>query len=373
MQQKFDIIKVALPEKSYNVLVGEKFAPHQLKKFLDSNNFSKIIVITDNIVYNLHYNILTQALPRHQVLQVENGEKAKSFAVAYDLCEKILANNIDRKSLIIAFGGGVVGDLAGFIASVLLRGIAFVQIPTTLLAMVDSSVGGKVAINSKFGKNLIGSFYQPKLVLCDLDFLTTLSEREFLAGYAEVAKYAFINNNNHALINNDNFFTYLENNLPLILARDSLVLKNIISVSCSIKAEIVVKDEFEQGDRALLNFGHSFAHIFETETNYSGIILHGEAVALGMAMAMKMSVLLNMLSSKEADRACNHLLNAGFKLHGDLFDFSWLATNLEQHIFKDKKNYHQQLTFILLQNIGLAKIIKDVNFKIFQQVLQYFI
>ena len=359
------ILNVSLPKRAYNVLVGKKFVLDKLKNFLDSNNFSKIIVITDDIVYNLHYTTLAQVLPQHQVLQVNNGEKAKSFAVAYDLCEKILANNIDRKSLIIAFGGGVVGDLAGFIASILLRGIAFVQIPTTLLAMVDSSVGGKVAINSKFGKNLIGNFYQPKLVLCDLDFLTTLPERDFLAGYAEVVIYAFINDHQ--------FFDYLDENLSLILTKNSFVLQNIIAISCEIKANIVVTDEFEQGDRALLNFGHSFAHIFETETNYSNIILHGEAVALGMAMAMEMSVLLNMLSLQEATKAYNHLLQAGFKLHGKFFDFSWLATNLEQHIFKDKKNYHQQLTFILLQNIGLAKIIKGVDFKIFQQVLHRFI
>jgi len=359
-----NVIKVSLQDRSYEVAVGKQ-AVLQLKNFLASNNFSKIIVITDDIVYNLHYATLAKILPQHQVLQVENGEKAKSFAVAYDLCEKILANNIDRKSLIIAFGGGVVGDLAGFMASILLRGISFVQVPTTLLAMVDSSVGGKVAINSRFGKNLIGNFYQPKLVLCDLDFLATLPEREFLAGYAEVIKYAFINDNK--------FFDYLDNNLPLILAKDNSALQHIISISCQIKADIVAKDEFEQGDRALLNFGHSFAHIFETETNYSGIILHGEAVALGMAMAMKMSVLSNMLDEAEAEKGYNHLARAGFKLHSQEFNFAWVANNLEQHIFKDKKNYHQQLTFILLQNIGLAKIIKNVDFQLFKQVLQHFI
>ena len=362
--QKFDVIKVDLPEKNYNVLVGRQVVD-EITSFLASHNFSKIIVITDDIVYNLHYLVLAKILPEHLVLQVKNGEKAKSFEVAYSLCEQILAHNIDRKSLIIAFGGGVVGDLAGFIASILLRGIAFVQIPTTLLAMVDSSVGGKVAINSKFGKNLIGNFYQPKLVLCDINFLTTLPDREFLAGYAEVVKYAFIKD--------VEFFSYLENNLSLILAKNIKVLQKIVSTSCLAKANVVVADEFEQGERALLNFGHSFAHIFETETDYSGLILHGEAVALGMAMAMKMSVLLNMLSQKEAERGYNHLLQAGFKLHGKFFDFSWVASNLEQHIFKDKKNYHQQLTFILLQNIGLAKIIKGVDFQVFKQVLQHFI
>ena len=362
--QKFDVIKVDLPEKKYNVLVGRQVVD-EITSFLASHNFSKIIVITDDIVYNLHYLVLAKILPEHLVLQVKNGEKAKSFEVAYSLCEQILAHNIDRKSLIIAFGGGVVGDLAGFIASILLRGIAFVQIPTTLLAMVDSSVGGKVAINSKFGKNLIGNFYQPKLVLCDINFLTTLPDREFLAGYAEVVKYAFIKD--------VEFFSYLENNLSLILAKNIKVLQKIVSTSCLAKANVVVADEFEQGERALLNFGHSFAHIFETETDYSGLILHGEAVALGMAMAMKMSVLLNMLNQKEAERGYNHLLQAGFKLHGKFFDFSWVASNLEQHIFKDKKNYHQQLTFILLQNIGLAKIIKGVDFQVFKQVLQHFI
>jgi 3-dehydroquinate synthase len=355
-------IKVDLGDRSYNIVIG-KNAITEISKLV--YNFSKIIVITDDIVYNLHYQCIKNFLPQHQTIVIENGEKAKSFTVANNICEQILQHNIDRKSLIIAFGGGVVGDLAGFVAAILLRGIAFIQVPTTLLAMVDSSVGGKVAINSLYGKNLLGSFYQPKAVICDLDFLATLPNRQFLAGYAEVAKYGFIADNN--------FFSYLDSNYNDILQGDERHLLEIVAKSCQIKADIVARDEFELGDRALLNFGHTFAHVFETETNYSGEILHGEAVALGMAMAMQMSFKLNLIDKSQLDLALNHLNKLGFKLHASYFRQSWLVDNLVQHLFKDKKNQHKQLVFILLDKIGRAKIIKNVDLQLFIDVLKDFI
>jgi len=238
---------------------------------------------------------------------VKSGESSKSFAVFEEVCEEILQKNIDRNTLLIAFGGGVVGDLTGFCASILLRGIDFIQIPTTLLAMVDSSVGGKTAINSRGGKNLIGSFYQPKLVLCDINFLETLSIRQFRAGYAEIVKYGFIYDKN--------FFEFLDENLAEIFNKNLQILQKIITRSCEIKSQIVGRDEKENGERALLNFGHTFGHIFETETNYSNEILHGEAVAIGMIMASQMSLNLGLLNADEYQKISNHLQKSGFELN----------------------------------------------------------
>jgi len=274
-------IALNLHEKSYKIYVGTNILDH-LQFFLKTRNYNKIIAISDQNVIKFHKNKLKNIITNVDFVEVEAGESAKSFQIFSKICEEILQKNIDRNTLLIAFGGGVIGDLTGFCASVLLRGIDFIQIPTTLLAMVDSSVGGKTAINSNSGKNLIGSFYQPKLVLCDLDFLETLPLREFRAGYAEIVKYGFIYD--------QDFFEFLDKNLTEIFSKNLQILQKIITRSCEIKSEIVGRDEKENGERALLNFGHTFGHIFETETNYSNEILHGEAVAIGMLMASQMSV-----------------------------------------------------------------------------------
>ncbi len=255
-------IEVSLGKKSYQIIVGAGQISY-LEKFLSDKNYSKIMVITDENVAGLHLSRLTEVLFNCKIstniVTTKSGELAKSFANLEKIAEEILAKEIDRKSLIIALGGGVVGDLSGFLASILLRGIDFVQIPTTLLAMVDSSVGGKTAINSRYGKNLIGSFYQPKLVICDPDFLLSLNSRQMKAGYAEIVKAA--------LIKDGDFFEFLNQNLEeKFLAKTDLdFLSILIAKSCEIKAKIVSADETEQEGRMLLNFGHSFAHIFETE------------------------------------------------------------------------------------------------------------
>ncbi len=359
-------ISLELGERSYDILIQES-AINGLKDFLAQNNYSKIFVITDENVAQHHLDDLKLCLSNNdlQTIITKAGEQTKSFTYLEKISEEILAKGVDRKSLIIAFGGGVIGDLSGFIASILLRGIDFVQVPTTLLSAVDSSVGGKTAINSKAGKNLIGAFYQPKLVVCDLNFLKTLPEREFKAGYAEIVKYGFIYD--------EEFFEFLEENHQKIFAKDTNILERIISRSCEIKAEIVARDEREVGERALLNFGHTFGHIFETETNYSNELNHGEAVALGMMMAAKMSQNFAMISENEVAKIKNHLEKCGFTIDPKELRSSWNEKNLVSHLFKDKKVENQNLTFILLEKIGKAIVKKGVALDEFDKVLQDFI
>lgn len=368
MQNK---ISVNLGQRSYDIII-EKNASEYLPEFLGTKNYSKIFIITDETIAALHLTKLEQVFKKTKfveinapkIIKIKAGEQAKSFQFLEKICEEILTQGIDRKSLIVAFGGGVVGDLAGFIASILLRGIDFIQIPTTLLAAVDSSVGGKTAINSISGKNLVGSFYQPQLVICDLNFLKTLPQREVRSGYAEVVKYGFICDKE--------FFEFLEKNYSKISEFDEEVLKKIITRSCEIKAAIVGRDERESGERALLNFGHTFGHIFETETGYSDEILHGEAVALGMLMAAKMSQNFHMISENDFMRIKNHLESAGFTTDPKKIRKNWDEKNLTSHLLKDKKNENENLTFILLKKIGDAVILKAVEMENFKKVLREF-
>ena len=360
----FNKVTLDLQEKSYQIIVGSAILEH-LKAFLETHNYSKIIVISDENVIKFHGEKLKNISQSIDFVVVKAGENSKSFAVFEKTCEEILQKNIDRKTLLIALGGGVVGDLVGFCASVLLRGIDFIQIPTTLLSMVDSSVGGKTAINSQVGKNLIGSFYQPKLVLCDIDFLETLPLRELRSGYAEIVKYGFIYDKN--------FFEFLDENLTEIFAKNAQILQKIITRSCEIKAQIVGRDEKENGERALLNFGHTFGHIFETETNYSAEILHGEAVALGMLMASQMSLDFEFIDEDEFQKIFKHLQKSGFELNLKNIRQNWHQENLIKHLFKDKKIENNQLTFILLDRIGKAQIHKKISLENFLKVLKKFL
>jgi 3-dehydroquinate synthase len=361
-------ISVTLAERSYDILIGAN-AVEKLADFLGPKNYSKIFIITDENVAKWHLSRLEQVLQNVEIpiekIITKSGEQTKSFLFLEKICEEILAKGVDRKSLIIAFGGGVIGDLSGFVASILLRGIDFIQIPTTLLAAVDSSVGGKTAINSKSGKNLIGSFYQPKLVICDLNFLKTLSQRELRSGYAEVVKYGFIRD--------ENFFEFLEKNYQKIFDLDEEVLTKIIYNSCQIKADIVGRDERESNERALLNFGHTFGHVFETETNYSDEIFHGEAVAMGIVMAAKMSQNLKMIVEKDFLRVRSHLELVGFTLDPKKIRQNWNVNNLIKHVAKDKKNEGQNLTFILLDRIGGASVNKAVPLAEFEKVIVEFL
>jgi 3-dehydroquinate synthase len=357
-------VTVGLGQRSYDILIG-KNSLQNLVNFLEKKSYSKIFIITDENVAKHHLSKLQAVVSNPEVVILESGEQTKSFGALQKICEEVLAKGIDRKSLIIAFGGGVIGDLAGFVASILLRGIDFIQIPTTLLAAVDSSVGGKTAINSVHGKNLIGSFYQPKLVLCDLNFLETLPRRQLLSGYAEVLKYG--------LVFDENFLQFLEKNFAKIFNFDEEFLTKIIACSCEIKARVVAADEREQGARALLNFGHTFGHIFETEVNYSDEILHGEAVALGMLMAAKMSQDFGQISAADFSRIKLHLESCGFVLDAKKIRKNWDEKNLISHLYKDKKNEGKNLTFILLKNVGLGEIKKSVPLESFLKILREFV
>ena len=281
------------------------------------------------------------------------GKKPKASPALADLCEQLLAAGVERRDKIIAFGGGVIGDLTGFAAAILRRGVEFIQIPTTLLAQVDSSVGGKTGINSAHGKNLIGAFLQPVKVLADTSLLETLPRRELAAGYAEVAKYG--------LLGDLSFFEWLEANAEILLRGDAQARAYAIHRSCSAKAAIVAEDETEQGVRALLNLGHTFGHALESATGYSNRLLHGEGVAIGMVQAFRFSERLKHCKPGTADRVAKHLKAVGLPtrmndIEGPLPPIADLVAIMRQ----DKKAQSGKLTFILARAIGDAFIAKDV-------------
>jgi 3-dehydroquinate synthase len=288
------------------------------------------------------------------VIAIPPGEGSKSFAGLEDLCARLLALGLDRGDVIIAFGGGVVGDLAGFAAAIYKRGIDFIQIPTTLLAQVDSSVGGKTAIDTPAGKNLIGAFHQPRAVLADLDVLATLPLREVRAGYAEVLK--------HGLLGDEVYFAWLEAHTPAVLALDIAALSQAVVRSVEMKAEIVAEDEREAGRRALLNLGHTFAHALESETGYGDALLHGEAVGVGCALAFRLSAELGHCTADAAARAERAIAAAGLptRLHA-LPGAPFSAERLLTHMAQDKKAEAGRLTFVLARGIGDAFVAKDVD------------
>ncbi|MFT5703445.1 MAG: 3-dehydroquinate synthase [Rickettsiales bacterium] len=364
-----DIITVNLESRSYDIIVGNGVISELSTKISQIKSYSKIIVIADENAAKFHLETLLTQLKKQPVkvrhIIAGSGEKAKSFTNLENILEQILQMEVDRNVLLIAFGGGVIGDLCGFVASILLRGVDFVQIPTTLLSAVDSSVGGKTAINSKSGKNLVGSFYQPKLVLCDLGFLDSLTNREFISGYAEIVKYGFVRDSK--------FFEYLDDNLEKIKNRDKEVLQKTIVKSCQIKAEIVSLDEKEGGLRAILNFGHTFGHIFEIQTKYSKDLFHGEAVAVGMVLAAEMSVNLGLLDQNVLPKIITHLQKSGLpssiKKIANYNKYSWDINELTQHLYKDKKVEGKNLTFILLEKLGKSVIKKSISEKDFLNVM----
>lgn len=326
-----------------------------------------VAIVTDENVAQAHLESLTQTLDSAGISHVTKimppGEASKSFTGLETLVDWLLDNKVERQDMVIALGGGVIGDLTGFAASTLRRGVRFTQIPTTLLAQVDSSVGGKTGINVPQGKNLVGAFHQPSLVLADLDVLQTLPDREFRAGYAEIVKYAAICDRP--------FFDWLESNLDALKSRDSQALSYAIAKSCQTKADIVAQDEKEHGARALLNLGHTFAHAYENLTGYSDNLLHGEAVGLGMAQAARLSVDLGLCPEKDAQALVNHLASAGLPIsQTDVKGGPFEATNLVNAMAQDKKVSQGVMTFILMKAIGKAFITNDVSAKQITTFLQ---
>ena len=326
-----------------------------------------VAIVTDENVAQVHLENLTQTLDSAGISHVTKimppGEASKSFTGLETLIDWLLDNKVERQDMVIAFGGGVIGDLTGFAASTLRRGVRFTQIPTTLLAQVDSSVGGKTGINVPQGKNLVGAFHQPSLVLADLDVLQTLPDREFRAGYAEIVKYAAICDRP--------FFDWLESNLDALKNRDSQALSYAIAKSCQTKADIVAQDEKEHGARALLNLGHTFAHAYENLTGYSDNLLHGEAVGLGMAQAARLSVDLGLCPETDAQALVNHLASSGLPIsQTDVKGGPFEATNLVNAMAQDKKVSQGLMTFILMKAIGKAFITNDVSAKQITTFLQ---
>jgi 3-dehydroquinate synthase len=323
-------------------------------------------VVSDSHVAELHLPALLENLRAAGIdaraIVMPPGESSKSFAGLERLCGALLDMEIDRKGLVIALGGGVIGDLTGFAAGVLKRGVAFAQIPTTLLAQVDSSVGGKTAINATQGKNLVGLFHQPRLVIADTALLQTLPKRELLAGYAEVAKYG--------ALGDAQFFEWLEHKGAKALAGDEKAMVRCVAHSCKMKAEIVARDERETGDRALLNLGHTFGHALEAATGFSDRLIHGEGVAIGMALAFRLSVRLGLCPGQDAERFIAHLKAVGLPAAiSDIAGARPSPGELIRHMAHDKKVADGQLTFILLKGLGRAFVTRDVPLEAVKSVL----
>jgi 3-dehydroquinate synthase len=346
-----ETIRVELGERSYEICIGPGILP-QLGERLREFHFSRVTLVSNPTVYALYGNTLLDSLKKEgfdaAVVTIPDGEEYKELLWAYHIYGELLKHRLDRSSALIALGGGVIGDIAGFVASTYMRGISLVQVPTTLLAQVDSSVGGKTGVNHPEGKNMIGTFHQPRLVWADVDTLKTLPGREFLAGMAEVIKYG--------VIWDEMFFEFLEKNRENILGLDSGAMQFIIRRSCEIKAEVVSRDEREGGLRAILNYGHTIGHALETATGYT-MHLHGEAVAMGMYGEALLSCLLGLMDRKDVERI------------GSLIDAYGLPSKIpsgidEERIISsmqlDKKAVAGELRFVLPEKIG-AVVVKGVT------------
>lgn len=361
-------VHVPLQERSYDILVGDGLLQQAAEHIAHAIRAPRVIIVADRAVANhattLHASLIARGIAVETV-QVAGGEQSKSFAQLEALMDQLLALKPDRKTTLIALGGGVIGDLVGFAASVLLRGVDFIQVPTTLLSQVDSSVGGKTGINTKAGKNLVGSFYQPKMVLADLATLRSLPIREMRAGYAEVIKYG--------LILNAEFYGWCERHGEKILAADAEYLGRAVAACCEMKAQVVGQDEQESADRALLNFGHTFGHALEAECGYDGSLLHGEAVALGMVMGVRLSRKLGLKVDGLEERLVAHFRATGMPAVPKDIRAQWDAQKIASHFASDKKAEAGALTFIVLDGLGKARVEKGVDPSLALQVVKEFV
>jgi 3-dehydroquinate synthase len=353
-------VEVALGDRAYDIVIGRDVLQSLGRRVATLRPGARAAVVTDRNVAS-HWLDITEASLSHAGIAtsrivVEEGEASKTYAGLERVSEALIAAKIERNDLVIALGGGVVGDLAGFAAAILRRGVDFVQVPTSLLAQVDSSVGGKTGINSPQGKNLLGAFHQPLLVVADTAALDTLSARQFRAGYAEVAKYG--------VLGDAAFFAWLEANHAEIFAGGA-AREHAIATSCRAKAAIVARDERENGERALLNLGHTFGHALEAATGFSDRLFHGEGVAVGMVLAAELSARLGMIPESDAARVQHHLAEVGLPTHlQDIAGFAQEgladADALMALMAQDKKVKRGRLTFILLEAVGRAVIAPDV-------------
>jgi 3-dehydroquinate synthase len=355
------IVDVALGERAYDIVIGRDVLQTLGARIASLRPGVRTAIVTDRTVAKYwlepaEASLAAAGVPTSRIV-VEEGEISKTYAGLEKVAEALIAAKIERNDLVVALGGGVVGDLAGFAAAILRRGVDFVQVPTSLLAQVDSSVGGKTGINSPQGKNLLGAFHQPVLVIADTAVLDTLSPRQFRAGYAEVAKYG--------VLGDEAFFAWLEKNHPDIF-KGGAAREHAIATSCRAKAGVVSRDERETGERALLNLGHTFGHALEAATGFSDRLFHGEGVAIGMVLAAQFSAQLGMIGEADAMRVERHLAEVGLPTHlQDIAGFAQEgladADALMALMAQDKKVKRGKLTFILLEAVGRAVIAKDVE------------
>jgi len=350
-------VRVDLAGRSYDIGIGRGLLAGLGAQLNALRPGAAAAVVTDENVARHHLSAALSSIEaaglRCARIVVPAGESSKNFATLQTVCDRLLDARLERNDLVVALGGGVIGDLAGFAAAVLRRGLDYVQVPTTLLAQVDSSVGGKTGINARHGKNLVGAFHQPILVLADTALLDTLPPRDLRAGYAEVAKYG--------LIGDEAFFAWLETNWPEIFSGGN-AREHAVAMSCRAKAAIVARDELEMGERALLNLGHTFGHALEAGAGFSDRLLHGEAVAIGMALAFAFSVRLRLAPPADAERMRRHLTAVGLptqisQIPGMLPD----ADGLLDLMFQDKKVKRGKLTFILTRGIGQGFVAPDID------------
>ena len=355
-------VPVALGDRAYDIAIGRGLLAELGQRIAALKPGASAAIVTDETVAARHLKAAEVALAaagiRVTPIVLPPGEATKSWPMLEQVCDRLLEARVERNDVVVALSGGVVGDLAGFAAAILRRGLDIVQVPTTLLAQVDSSVGGKTAINSKHGKNLVGAFHQPILVIADTALLDTLPEREFRAGYAELAKFG--------LLGDAGFFAWLEANWQDVFAggssSGSFAREHAIAVACRGKAGIVARDERETGERALLNLGHTFGHAFEAAAGFSDKLLHGEAVALGIVCAFEFSTRLGLMSSNDAGRVAHHLAAAGLPTRlSDVPALRADADTLMNLIAQDKKVKRGKLTFILVRGIGQAFVARDVD------------
>ena len=344
---KIQEIKFKNQNSAYSILIGKNtlnLLPKKLNFLCPKTK--NIAVIIDNKIPNKFKKILKSKLKNYNlsILPFTASEKNKSIKTVNFYLEKLLSKNFNRSDLIIAMGGGITGDVAGFISSIFKRGINFINIPTTLLAQVDSAIGGKTGVNSIYGKNLIGSFYQPKLVIIDTSLIASLPKKEIVCGYAEILK--------HSIIKDKKFFNWLEKNTKLILSKKEKELSYAIKKSCKIKNYFVTKDVNENNLRMVLNFGHTFAHAIEAKNNYSKKITHGEAVLSGIILAIKLSVLKKVCSLKILERVKNIYFQNNLSYTFKQFSKKNSINNLIPYLKNDKKNNDDKINFILLKNIG---------------------
>ena len=354
-------VDVALGERAYDIVIGRDLLGSLGARIAALRPGARTAIVTDRNVAKHWLDKTEASLAQAGIatsrIVVEEGEGSKSYAGLERVSEALIAAKIERNDLVIALGGGVVGDLAGFAVAILRRGVDFVQVPTSLLAQVDSSVGGKTGINSPQGKNLVGAFHQPVLVIADTSALDTLPPRQFRAGYAEVAKYG--------VLGDETFFAWLEANHAGIFSGGA-AREHAIATSCRAKAAIVARDERETGDRALLNLGHTFGHALEAATGFSDRLFHGEGVAVGMVLAAEFSASLGMIAEADAERIARHLAAVGLPTHlGEIAGFAQEglgdADRLMALMAQDKKVRRGRLTFILLEAVGRAVITRDVE------------